>query len=526
MNNKFRKVVIVISQFLMVCCLLLFSHFSYALTVYYFASDFNGNNQSPAEVSAQPNFAPICDGVSGARLAGLDLIRAYAGVSSCPSTTATGQLAEEVEYIFLVDDTNDLSAYMTEQLQRQNVLRATPAGMAVEPSVLDFPSSDGRDGFKILVVGEQEFQQSGSDATQWLTQINGRFDANEIVAGTSSSDDDIFIAYHGSFYNKRLQLLENLSIEKIVEFFQSKQTQQTSGGAGAPAAPSTPTAPAPTTPGQPMNDYMTMCRQNSVPLPPTWDPTTNNWDRVGVQQQLFISANSTTEVWKYNSASPEGLCIALPRMMNGSDIEQNVQLLGIICQSATTGKACFWDNVRRPAATETDRRPGDGRDRYVGADTIGLEPVNMRDGYNLAENCTNCHRGDNVFLIHPNTATAGSPPNSVLPMPGTSHSAALYAPISGNPPSPNWSNPVISLTQAEENAISECTSCHEIPALSAEYCGLIDSALGRTMPPPPFDPADWSTAMYRDAVDFLANRCCALGVNVKSRASSRACLTP
>lgn len=522
MNNKFRKVVIVISQFLISGCLLLFSHFSYALTVYYFSSDFDGNNQSPTEVSAQSNFPPICDGTPIARLAGLDLIRAYAGVSSCPSTTAAGQLAEEVEYIFLVDDTNDLSAYMTEQLQRQNVLRATPAGMAVEPSVLNFPSSDGRDGFKILVVGEQEYEQSGSDAAQWLTQINGRFAENEVVAGASSSDDDIFIAYHGLFYNKRMQLLENLSLEKIVQFFQSKQTQQTSGGAGAAA----PSAPASAASSRPMNDYMTMCRQNSVPLPPTWDPTMNNWDRVGVQRKLFISANSTTEVWKYNSTSPAGLCIALPRMMNGSDIQNNVELLGIICQSETTGKACFWDNVRRPTPTETGRRPGDGRNRYVGRDTIGLDPVNMRDGYNLVENCTNCHRGDNVFLIHPNTADAGDPPNSVLPMRGTSHSAALYAPISGNPPDPNWVNPVISLTQAEENAVSECTSCHEIPALTAEYCGLMDSALGQTMPPPPFDPADWNTAMYRDAVEFLANRCCGLGVNIKSRATSGACLAP
>jgi hypothetical protein len=85
-----------------------------------------------------------------------------------------------------------------------------------------------------------------------------------------------------------------------------------------------------------------------------------------------------------------GACIALPR---GTGLPGT--LLGIICQSATTGQACFWDNKR---ADDPNQRP-------VGWANLRLSIADLADGSNLQDNCTNCHRGNNVFLIPPDDQT-------------------------------------------------------------------------------------------------------------------------
>ena len=69
--------------------------------------------------------------------------------------------------------------------------------------------------------------------------------------------------------------------------------------------------------------------------------------------------------------------------------------MGVFCQSSTTGKACFWDS----------------KDRVTGAAIQGpldtpMVIANLRNGDTLVENCTDCHRGENVFLVHPGTPLA------------------------------------------------------------------------------------------------------------------------
>ena len=525
-----------------------------AAVILYFPSNYSASAGAPANVTQVVDFPPICqDGsdIYEMRLPGLDAVRGFSEGAVCQINTVQGRFNSQADYVFLVDDTAELSDYLKTQMRQKNVLQTVNGREVIRPTVINFESSGERQGFKVLTVGEVAYQSAGNQAA-WLTALNQRFSQNEMVAGgqaSSGADDDIWIAYHGSFYNKRLELIEDVSLEKIAQYFQSKWDEMTqqfgTGGTPSPGQPpgtAPPTSPTPTmpppTPGRAMNDYMRMCNSEGVPIPPPWNPTsgTNQWQRQGVQSTLFISQTFTTEVWKYQSTNPAGICLALPRMENGSDINQNIELLGIICQSEASGKACFWDNVERPtpevssgqpettAAEAAVRRPG-GRARITGAATRDMDPINMSDGYNLTENCTACHRGDNVYLIHPGTTIdAGD----------TDHNGSRYAPISGQPASPAWRNPTLTLSTAESSTLSGCSNggCHAMPGLSFDFCGLLNSAIGNTMPQG--RPANWRTT-HAPEVRLLANRCCDLGqrnddgdmeyFNIKQYANAGACLT-
>lgn len=85
--------------------------------------------------------------------------------------------------------------------------------------------------------------------------------------------------------------------------------------------------------------YIDECAANGVPTPPDWG--SSQWVHTGnlSDAQEFISVTSEARVHKYTPTNTEGACIALPRV-SGSTIG----LLGIICLSKQTGKACFWDN--------------------------------------------------------------------------------------------------------------------------------------------------------------------------------------
>ena len=64
--------------------------------------------------------------------------------------------------------------------------------------------------------------------------------------------------------------------------------------------------------------YRTLCRDNGVPVPPDWG--TSGWIPRGVLTTEFISADRQAEVFTFQSASPEGMCIALPRFDEGDTI--------------------------------------------------------------------------------------------------------------------------------------------------------------------------------------------------------------
>jgi hypothetical protein len=128
--------------------------------------------------------------------------------------------------------------------------------------------------------------------------------------------------------------------------------------------------------------YINECSAAGVPIPPDWgDP---RWVWNGPLTDPFISTNLNAQVYFYTTS--QGVCYALPRT-NGAGV---VKLLGIICQGNQTGRACFWDNASDIATINT----------YTPISSfVGGAALN-----NGTDVCTNCHAGENIFIIHPGTA--------------------------------------------------------------------------------------------------------------------------
>lgn len=507
-----KKIMNIITYGLILLLLPLYA--SGASTVLYFPADYSGNG-NPANVTNRGEFVPICevpDDIYSVRLEGLDMVRGFAGAATCAVTSVSNSFSEEAEYVFLVDDTTELSDYMKTQMRAKNALQTVNGRDVIRPSVINFPANGSRQGFKILVVGETAYTNASTDENGWFATINGRFAADQVIAGgsASGSEGEIWFAYHGMYFNKMGQWLENVSIDKIVEFIeqQAQKLQQAAESAG-PAPSSTSSLPAPPPmPSRPLNDYMRYCHNNLVPLPPVWNPTsgTSQWQQRGTVPNPFAAPGlSRVEVWTYSSTSPQGICFALPRMSAGSTINNGIQALGIICQSEQSGKACFWDNVVRPTSSDTERRPV-GRPKITGAATRNLDPVNMSDGFNLEENCTVCHRGSNAFLVQ-----EGTPLETHSEVPDV-----RYAPLSGISDATNsasWANPVSSVHPQVEGASSssQCTMCHdssdnEFPELTAAYCTtVLGCSVGVNMPPS--NPANWARR-HLEEVTVLSSTCC------------------
>lgn len=145
-------------------------------------------------------------------------------------------------------------------------------------------------------------------------------------------------------------------------------------------------------------NYMESCRAKGVPIPPDWKPSSSEWENHGRVNTLLLTPNSLDQapvdetsfasVWSYAPSQGRGACIALGR--NGGVFQ-------IICQSATTGYACFWGND--PNSSSTHRT----------SDTAEMQISSLRDpvqGFipgTVA--CTECHRGNNAFLYAPDDPT-------------------------------------------------------------------------------------------------------------------------
>ena len=226
-------------------------------------------------------------------------------------------------------------------------------------------------------------------------------------------------------------------------------------------------------PEPPRSEYVEACRAQQVPIPPDWpDP---KWISQGPLAFVFISTDRDAEVFAYKDPEVPGVCYALPRSSGGS-----IQLLGIICQSATTGKACFWDNQT------ADGTPITGPDITLDIDTIA-------NGMTLKENCTVCHRGDNVFNIHPGTALDLKRPKApggpyITDIFDPNGTQIRYTPIG----QPHWSNPEPLFLLQPSQGQRSCTACHSLPQISREYCdSVLQPAAEGTMPPFGENRANW-----------------------------------
>lgn len=145
-------------------------------------------------------------------------------------------------------------------------------------------------------------------------------------------------------------------------------------------------------------NYVESCRAKGVPVPPNWKASSSEWESHGHLKTILLTPNnldealvdhtSSASVWSYASPNVRGACIALGRD-NGS--------FQIICQSATTGYACFWGND--VSSSNTSWSP----------ETTEVSIASLRDpvqGFTpKTVPCTECHRGNNAFLYAPDDPT-------------------------------------------------------------------------------------------------------------------------
>lgn len=239
--------------------------------------------------------------------------------------------------------------------------------------------------------------------------------------------------------------------------------------------------------------YIKECRAAGVPIPPDWGSA--DWKSKGILTTNFVGGGEA-EVFTFESSSPRGICFALPRLSLTGDI---IKLLGIICQGSDTSKACFWDNSN------------------VGKNA-SVPLADFKSGAELTDVCSDCHAGENAFIVHPCTPldllwdknTPAKPCSTVKTAdqlkPNNWH-VPLVIPSWPQNPGPTKLLDSIELGSEDKS----CTACHNqgvagrFPQVSRElpgYCGILQEAIRSTMPPA--DPGDPS---YRKHTDALLAAC-------------------
>jgi hypothetical protein len=254
--------------------------------------------------------------------------------------------------------------------------------------------------------------------------------------------------------------------------------------------------------------YIDECRAAGVPKPPDW-PSPGKWIKSGNMDRplnphnrfaprTFASPGNYAEVYYYDSrvdpAQPPGVCFALPRF-NESSFNvptDTIALLGIICQGQASGSACFWDNSEDTTNDGLDNgRPFTiGRNEFV--PIVGSPGVRgFAGGIDLfgAEGgaCTECHAGENIFIIHPKVSDIDPTP---LALGDELLKPELWpTPIvpRGWPDNPGPGNPLdgVASTKSCGGGICHGPSGHRFPQLSRElfrYCALLELAIQHTMP--------------------------------------------
>ena len=213
-------------------------------------------------------------------------------------------------------------------------------------------------------------------------------------------------------------------------------------------------------------DYVEECRAAGVPVPDTVLDFDNGWTNRGSMSLTFLTDEydeNDNEIWSWESAEPQGVCLALPRWIEKDGVER-AEVLGLICMGTETSRACFFDN---PKGTNYPR--GEARDIE---DFVG--------GYDLIANqqgkCTDCHAGENPFIVHPE-----DPAFDDLHMSQVLRPDDWYEPII--PLDPAWpQNPGPIALPSTPAGQQTCDQCHEqgreggrfpdVARLNG-YCGMV-----------------------------------------------------
>ena len=167
--------------------------------------------------------------------------------------------------------------------------------------------------------------------------------------------------------------------------------------------------------------YIDECRANGVPIPPPigkLDPTGKaGWKSLGfIPKNSQFIVGTPAEVRVFLSDAPAGMCFALPRYVD--DSLQQIQLDGVICLGQLSSKVCVWDN-QMPAANLDGTTSvqeflfGTGEQIPIGVPDLKIDAKGRYQAggaeieYGTGEICTNCHAGENAYVIHPKVDLGG-----------------------------------------------------------------------------------------------------------------------
>lgn len=258
--------------------------------------------------------------------------------------------------------------------------------------------------------------------------------------------------------------------------------------------------------------YIDYCEDEyGLSIPPTLlDPSDGppvQWRLHGILENPFIQAQLDAELWSYqkNNDSNNQFCLAIARKSGSSRIES----LGMICMSET-GHTCFFSND--PDYPDELHTPApDPNEPYETAEVMlgGFDLIGNPEGV-----CSDCHIGENPFVVHPQDPAFVDALNLLNFFPDSWPTPVI-------PDHAEWpANPsAIESLAPTDGASCSRFGCHEfgepggrLPLVSTEYPGycsmVLRSAVGEnpngilTMPPSPEDPTHSA-----DHVDWMLGAC-------------------
>jgi hypothetical protein len=241
--------------------------------------------------------------------------------------------------------------------------------------------------------------------------------------------------------------------------------------------------------------YINECREEGVPIPPPinqMDPTgLAGWRSEGfipTSEQFIVG--TPAELRSYRSLMPEGMCYSLPRYSSGS--LSTISLDGVICMGKKSSKVCFWDNQWTTGGMVDDFPISAGEIVPIGVPTTPggkYQAGGAEIEFGPGGVCTDCHAGENPYIVHPDSVLRGTTQWQELGEPVgdlPTFAENRYVPLVGA----SWpQNDASFLSTSLPNS---CKGCHvkggagRLPHLSNKlplYCSVVLNQAGqKTMP--------------------------------------------